>query len=337
MLAVTNLPELTVATFLRSWELDPFALAFVVAAGALYAAGVVRLRRRGEHWSVPRTVAFALMGLGIVVFSTMSALSVYSEVLFWPATTQNIILDLLAPLGLAIGDPLALARRTLPERSAARLDAVVGSRVVRFLTFPLVSSVAVLVSEMSIYFTPYFQTALGNEAVKQLMHLQLLVTGLLFVLPLLTGQEMLPRWCTHPVRAFLVFIDGLFDSIPGVVILLSNTLVAGHWYAAHPRSWGPTLQHDQQIAGGLMFTLAELVGLPFMMAVFVEWWRTERAKTAELDARLDRELVPVAARPAADAPASRTAAAAPEMVRPWWETEGGEVADRVRRNQQRQG
>ncbi|MBV9023071.1 MAG: cytochrome c oxidase assembly protein [Streptomycetaceae bacterium] len=341
-----DLPELTGARFFGAWELDPFALLFVLVLGGLYVAAVLRLRRRGEHWSLPRTAAFILLGLGMIVFSTMSALSVYSRVLFWPAAVQNILLDLLAPLGLALGDPLTLARRALSERAGERLDAAMGSRVVRLLTFPLVSTTAVLASELSIYFTPYFRTALAHEGVRQLMHLQLLFTGALFVLPMLTGQELLPRWCTHPVRAALVFIDGLFDSVPGIVVMLSGTLVAGHWYAAHPRNWGPTLQRDQQIGGGLMLALAELVGLPFLIAVFVEWWRTERAKTAELDARLDRELVPAAApRPATAgmspaagaASAAAEAAATPEMVRPWWETEDGEVADRVRRYHQRHG
>ncbi len=332
-LAVESLPELTVSRFLSSWELDPVALAFVVLLGALYAAALVRLRGRGEPWPLARTLTFAIMGLGMIVFATMSALMVYSRVLFWPAAVQNIVLDLIAPLGLALGDPLALAGRALSDPARRRLDAVTGSKAVRLLTFPFVSTVLVLVSELTIYFTPYFQTALRNSGVRQLMHLQLLLTGCLFVLPMLTRQELLPRWCTHPVRALLVFLDGLFDSIPGIVVMLSGTLVAGHWYAAHPRTWGPTLQRDQQIGGGLMLTLAELVGLPFLIAVFTEWWRAERARTAELDARLDRELVtvPATAAPAPAAPET-TPAPAPEMVRPWWETEGGEVAERVRRN-----
>jgi putative copper resistance protein D len=365
-MAVGALPELTGFRFLTTWEFDPVALACVVLLGGLYAAGVIRLRRRGERWSVPRTLAFALLGLGVIVVATMSAFMVYSRVLFWPAAVQNIMLDLIAPLGLALGDPLTLAGRALRPAGRSRLDAVTGGFVVKLLTFPFVSSVLVLASEMSIYFTSYFQTALGHYGVRQLMHLQLLLTGCLFVLPMLTRQEMLPRWCTHPVRALLVFMDGLFDSVPGIVVLFSSRLVAGHWYAAHPRTWGPTLQRDQQIGGGLMLTIAELVGLPFLFAVFVEWWRSERVRTAELDARLDAELTPVPApataagdapgatsadapdapsesAPAAVATAPATAPAAapaapaapPERVRPWWVTEGGEIGERMRRNARR--
>ncbi|RPE37973.1 caa3-type cytochrome oxidase assembly factor Caa3/CtaG [Streptomyces sp. Ag109_O5-1] len=201
---------------------------------------------------------------------------------------QNILLDLLVPLGRALGDLLGLADPDGP------LQRAVTSRPVRILTSPLVSSLSVLASELTIYFTPYFSAALQGGLVLQLMHTQLLLTGCLFIVPILTRQEMLPRWCTYPVRAALVFFDGLFDSFPGIAVMTSGTLVAGNWYRAHPRTWGPTLEFDQMLGGGLMLMLAELVAFPFLIAVFLQWWRWERNKTAELDARLDRELTPVA-------------------------------------------
>jgi cytochrome c oxidase assembly factor CtaG len=325
------LPELTGARYLDSWQLDGVALAVVLLLGAGYAYAVRRRARAGQGWPLWRTAAFYLLGLGTLVVATMSSLAVYDRVLFWPAAVQNILLDLFAPLGLALGDPLGLAD---PH---GRLHRAFSSRPVRALTYPLVSSLLVLASELTIYFTPYFATALGNPAVRQLMHLQLLLTGSLFVLPMLSRQELLPRWCTHPVRAALVFLDGLFDSVPGIVVMTSGTLVAGHWYSAHPRTWGPSLHRDQMLGGGLMLTLAELVGLPFILLVFLEWWRAERLRTAELDARLDREaaLAPAAVRkpaPAAGTPGTAPApAAVPEMTRPWWETDQGEIGERFRR------
>src|SRR5437763_13857168 len=146
-MAAPGLPELTGSRFLGTWQLDPYALACVLLLGGLYAAGVLRLRRRGERWPAARAATFALLGLGMIVIATMSALMVYSRVLFWPAAVQNIVLDLLAPLGIALGDPLTLASRALSAPACRRMDAVLGSRAVRALTYPLVSSVLVLVSE----------------------------------------------------------------------------------------------------------------------------------------------------------------------------------------------
>ncbi|MFJ6214957.1 cytochrome c oxidase assembly protein [Streptomyces sp. NPDC092296] len=322
------LPELTWSRFPQQWTLDVPALALVVLAAGLYAWGVLRLRRRGESWSAARTAVFALLGLGTVVFATMSALAVYDRVLFWPAAVQNILLDLVAPLGLALGDPLSLACRALPARSAARLRTAATGRLLRLLTFPLVSSVLVLLSELCVYFTPYFETALRHDALHQLMYLHLLLAGSLFVLPLLTREELLPRWCSHPVRAALVFLDGLIDALPGIVVMTSGTLIAGTWYAQHAPAWAPAPHRDQQLGGGAMLTIAELVGLPFILTVFLQWARTERARTAELDRRLDGELVPVAPQPAA--PTAEQPAPA-ELVRPWWETDTGAIGERMRR------
>jgi cytochrome c oxidase assembly factor CtaG len=302
-----RVPELTLARFVDTWRLDPVALAAVLLLATFYAAGVRRRRRLGGgHWPVPRTIAFATLGLGTVVVATMSSLAAYDRALFWSATVQNVLLGIVAPLGLALGDPIGLAGVNL--------------RGLRLLTYPLVSSVLVLTSELTVYLTPYFGTALHNGVVRQLMHLQLLLTGCLFMLPMLTRQEVLPSWCTHPVRLALVFFDGLLDSVPGIVVMTSGTLVAGHWYAVHHLAWEPPLRYDQMLGGGLMIAIAELVGLPLLIAVFIDWWRAERARTAELDARLDREL-PAAA--AADP-------GAPELTRPWWETDGGEVGRRFR-------
>lgn len=300
------LPRLTGQTALASWTIDPFALVLVVLAAGLYGRGILLARRNGRRWSIGRTCVFVAVGLGSIVLATMSMFAVYARVLFWPATTANIMLDLIAPIGLAVGDPIGLARLASSARGLDRLRRVLASRLLRFWTFPVVSSAAVLGSEMSIYFTGYFTAALAHPAIWQLMHLQLLVTGALFVVPMLTGQELLPRWCTPGLRVLLVFLDGLFDSVPGLLILFSRPLLAGAWYAAQIRNWGPSLRLDQQLAGGLLFTLAELVSLPFVIAVFVEWWRSERVSTAELDARLDA------------AERRQKESDAPSMTQPWW-------------------
>ncbi|MBK3646148.1 cytochrome c oxidase assembly protein [Streptomyces sp. MBT33] len=322
-----SLPELTPGRLFTSWQWDLPALLLVALLGGLYGWGVLRLRRRGEPWPVARAAAFGLLGLGALVVATMSALAVYDRVLFWPAAVQNILLDLIAPLGLALGDPLRLALRALPEPAAGRVRRVMTGRTVRVLTFPLVSTVLVLATELTVYFTPYFETALRVGWLHQVMYLHLLLAGCLFVVPVLTREEALPRWCTHPVRAALVFLDGIVDAVPGIVVMTHGTLIAGAWYLHHAPAWSPDVQHDQQVGGGAMVSIAELVALPFLLAILVQWARTERAETVALDRRLATELVP--------AGPVQGSAQESDLVRPWWETENSAVAQRIR--QQRPG
>ncbi|WP_055492188.1 cytochrome c oxidase assembly protein [Streptomyces sp. TP-A0356] len=327
-LAAASLPELTTGRLLSSWQLDVPALLLVLVLGSLYGWGVLRLRRRGEPWSPARTAAFTLLGLGALVVATMSGLAVYDHVLFWPAAVQNILLDLVAPLGLALGDPLRLAVRALPERASGRLRRTMTGRLVRVLTFPLVSTALVLATELTVYFTPYFATALRVGWLHELMYLHLLAAGSLFVVPVLTHEQALPAWCTHPVRAALVFLDGIVDAVPGVVVMTHGTLIAGAWYLHHAPSWAPDVHQDQQLGGGAMLGIAELVALPFLLAILVQWARHERLQSAALDRRLETELVPAAPRPQSPGPGPLEA---PDLVRPWWETEQSDVADRIRR------
>ncbi|MFF7469174.1 cytochrome c oxidase assembly protein [Streptomyces sp. NPDC008092] len=324
--------ELTVGRLLTSWQPDVPALLLVVALGGLYGWGVRRVRAGGGSWSPARSAAFVVLGLGALVVATMSGLAVYDHVLFWPAAVQNILLDLLAPLGLALGDPLRLAVEALPEGAAARVRRAMTGRVVRVLTFPLVSTALVLATELTVYFTPYFATALRVGWLHELMYLHLLVAGCLFVVPVLTREETLPAWCTHPVRAALVFLDGVIDAIPGVVVMTHGTLIAGAWYLHHHPSWAPDVRYDQQIGGGAMLSIAELVAVPFLLVLLFQWARAERVQTAALDRRLDEQLavVPAVTAPAAAAPAPAPAPVA-DRVRPWWETEDNEVATRIRR------
>ncbi|MEU5535975.1 cytochrome c oxidase assembly protein [Streptomyces sp. NPDC020362] len=318
-----SLPELTTGRLFSSWQWDLPALLLVTLLGTLYGWGVLRLRRRGEHWPMARCAAFALLGLGTLAVATMSALAVYDHVLFWPAAVQNILLDLVAPLGLALGDPLGLALLALPERGAGRVQSVVNARLMRLLTFPLVSTALVLVTELTVYFTPYFETALRVGWLHELMYLHLLLAGCLFVVPVLTREDALPAWCTHPVRAALVFLDGVIDAVPGIVVMTHGTLIAGSWYLHHAPSWSPDVQRDQQLGGGAMISIAELVALPFLLAILAQWARTERAESLGLDRRLEAELVPAA-------PTAGGGGEEADRVRPWWETENSTVAQRIR-------
>ncbi|WP_328744190.1 cytochrome c oxidase assembly protein [Streptomyces sp. NBC_00285] len=327
-LSAGRLAELTAGRLLSTWRLDVPALLLALVLGALYGWGVARLRRRGVPWSPARVVAFTFLGLGGLVVATMSGLAVYDRVLFWPAAVQNVLLDLVVPLGLALGDPLRLAVEALPERAGARVRRAVTGRVVRALAFPLVSTALVLATELTVYFTPYFATALRVGWLHELMYLHLLVAGCLFVVPVLTREETLPSWCTHPVRAALVFLDGIVDAVPGIVVMTHGTLIAGAWYLHHAPSWSPDVHHDQQVGGGAMLGIAELVALPFLLAILFQWARAERVQTAALDRRLDAELA------AATPPETGTTPTA-DGVRPWWETEHNEVADRIRRQTRR--
>ena len=59
-------------------------------------------------------------------------------------------------------------------------------------------------------------------------------------------------------------------------------------YAEVGRTWGPTLERDQEIAGGLLWASGDLVGLLVLGALFVQWAQASEREAVREDRRLDR-------------------------------------------------
>src|SRR5690348_5746339 len=94
---------------------DPAVTAGLVVLTAGYALGVVRARRRGG-WPWWRVACFLVLGVGGVVVCTMSPLAAADHTHLWALAAQLTLLTALVPVGLALGDPVGLARAGLAER-----------------------------------------------------------------------------------------------------------------------------------------------------------------------------------------------------------------------------
>jgi cytochrome c oxidase assembly factor CtaG len=113
------------------------------------------------------------------------------------------------------------------------------------------------------------------------------------------------------------------DAVLGLAVLSSQTLLAGAYYHALARPWGPSLRSDQIIGGGALWVLGDLVGLPFLAAQFIQMIREDRVEAAQVDAELDQAA-------AAAGPQAPGEPAPDEQ--PWWEKDP-RFADRFRRAQ----
>ena len=302
------LPPLTPLTLLTSWTFDPLGAGLAVALTCLYVVCLVRVHRAGTKWHWARSAMFLIMGIGTLVYATCGALAVYRASLFWMAAVQAAVLSAVTAMGLALGDPIALAGKTLGDKGVRRLRQALTGPLPRILMFPLVSSLLAVGSLIVVFFTRYFTASLSHLLVREVLYLQLLGTGLLVVLPLL-GEDLLPPWCTHPVRALVAFVDGLLDAIPGILVMTAPTLLAPGVASFTDRTWGPGPALDQKLGGGAMIAIAEIVGLPLLTAVFIAWVRADDADARETDALLDARA------------AESTESSAPVLERPWWETD----------------
>jgi len=288
-------PPFTPSSLVTRWIADPVGLALVVLLSVGYAAGMVAARRRGAKWSPLRAVWFFGLGVGSLVLAAAGGLAAYRGVLFPAAAAQAVVLTAVTPVGLALGDPVGLVQQAWGERGR-RLAGWLRSGPARVLMFPLFSSVLAIGCLLMLFVTPWLSASLDHPWVRELTYLALMGTGTLVVLPLL-GEQLLPAWCTHPVRTLIAFADGLLDAVPGVVIMVWPGLLSpGIASFAHR----PDPLWEQRIGGGIILFVGEVVGLPLLAAVIVGWVRSDTAEAQAVDARLDAE---------------------PDTGRPWWETD----------------
>ena len=320
-------PPLTVARGFTQWTLDPWMLALVLLLGAAYLAGVYRGRGRGSRpgpaagrWPVTRVVNFGL-GLAIVVIATMGSFGAYAGVLFFMRSFQTILLLMLAPLFLALGQPLTLFIEVFP-RAGQRLERAVRSRVARWLTFPAITTLALVAVPFVMYFTGWYTAVFHSVAVRELTFLALMLPGYVFFWTLLRVDPV-PKIYSYGVSLWITAFEVVGDAFLGLAVLADTNLIGAGYYHALARPWGLSLHTDQIVGGGTLWIFGDLVGLPFLVAQLIQFIREDEAEAAVVDAELDARE---AARDAARA-ARKAAAIAAEGRRPVPDSAPGSVPD----------
>jgi cytochrome c oxidase assembly factor CtaG len=309
-------PPLTPARAITSWTLDLPVLVVVLAVVLLYLAGMRRIRRSGRQWPRAWAVAFLIGGTGTVVIATMSFLGVYQHVLFYDRAVQTVLLLLAAPLFVALGRPLSLFYAALPG-PGRRADAMVHSRAARVLTFPAITAMVLVIVPFLLYFTPWYEAGLRNGTIRELTYAALLVPGLVFFWTLLRVDPV-PKAYPYLVALWVTGAEVVGDAVLGLAVLADQHLIAGSYYQALGRTWGPSLRADQVIGGGALWILGDLVGLPFLAASLIVMIREDEQEAAQVDAELDANATEPAipgAGEAGGAPAARPGS------RPWWEND----------------
>ena len=205
-------PELTVTRALTEWTLDPWMLVLIVLLGGGYLAGVRRVRVRegrpprdnrdsAAAWPVVRVIWFCGLGLGFLIIATMSWVGVYQSVLLYPRAVQTVLLVLVVPLFLALGRPLTLFAAVFP-RAGARLEAVIRCRPARILTFPAITTFALVAVPFVMYFTSWYTAVFHSTTVRELTYLVLMVPGFVFFWTLLRVDPV-PKQYAYAVSMWI--------------------------------------------------------------------------------------------------------------------------------------
>ncbi len=301
-------PGLTVTRAFTEWTFDPWMTAFVVILGGGYLAGTRRLR----DWPVARRIWFLGLGLGFLVIATMGFVGAYQPVLMYARALQTVLLVLVAPLFLALGRPISLFIAVFP-RTGQRLEAVIVSRLARLITFPAITTFALVGVPFVMYFTSWYAAVYHSGVVRELTFLALMAPGFVFFWTLLRVDPV-PKRYSYAVSMWITAAEVIGDAFLGIAVIADQNQLGAAYYHALARPFGPSLATDQVLAGGVLWVLGDLVGLPFLAAQLIQMMREDDSDAARIDADLDAKEAEL--RTAAAVRDKQGQAAAPK---PWWE------------------
>ena len=284
----------TLARVLFDWRFDLIFGTAAIVLAVLYLAGVRRLRRRGDVWPVGRTLGW-LCGCAALLFATSSGLGRYMPAMFSMHMVAHMLLSMLVPILLVLGAPVTLALRALP--TAGRGDppgrrewmlAALHSRVSQFLTHPVVATVLFVAGFYGLYFGGLFDAAVDNHAAHVLMNVHFLLSGYLFYWVVI-GIDPTPRQIPQLGKLAMVFASLPLHAFFGVVMMGMKTVLGESFYRSLQLSWHTDLLGDQHLGGGIAWAAGEVPLVVVMIALLIQWRRSDERTAKRLDRAADRD------------------------------------------------
>jgi len=200
------------------WQFAPVVTGVVAVTAGLYLWGVARVARRhpARPWPAWRTGMF-LGGLAVVVLATESGIGSYDDVLFWDHMVQHLMLIMVAPPLLIVGQPITLLLHASRNPLHTWIKRIVRSRVASFLTWPVFGCAAYAATVIATHLTGLANLVETNQTMHDAEHVLFLIVGYLFFLPIL-GREPI-RWrLSYPVRFVILVLIMPVDTFTGLVL-----------------------------------------------------------------------------------------------------------------------
>jgi putative copper resistance protein D len=271
-----ELPPFSLAEVVSRWQFAPVVTGFVVVAAGLYLWGVLRVRRRhpARPWPLYRTALF-LGGLAVVVIATQSGIGTYDDVLFYDHMVQHLLLLMVAPPLLVVGQPATLLLHASRNPLHTWTKKVLRSGVVTAITWPPFGVSLYVATIVGTHLTGFMNLVETNSAVHDGEHALYLVAGYLYFLPLI-GREPI-RWrVSYPSRIFLLFIAMPVDAFTGLVLGSEGSNPFPGLAEQRP-GWAPSPIDDVHIGGAVMWVGGAGIMFALVMAVFFAWSREKRS------------------------------------------------------------
>jgi cytochrome c oxidase assembly factor CtaG len=281
----------TISGVIFGFQLEPFFLVASLIAAALYIAGYIRLRSRGDHWPIGRLIAW-LLGISLVIWCTNAGISIYAQVSVGLHMLQHMTLTMLAPVMLVLGAPATLALRALkpsPHRGPREwLVWFLHSPITRLLTNPFYVFFVYVIGLYGLYFTPAFGWLMGSHVGHVVMQVHFIVSGYLFYWVLIgidPRPKPMPYWGRMLMLLLALGVHGFF----AVALMMGTEPLATEWYGIVRPDWVTDPLQDTLYGGQVAWGISEIPTVIVLIVIAVQWSRSDDREAKRLDRQADRD------------------------------------------------
>jgi putative copper resistance protein D len=203
-------------------------------------------------------------------------------------------LTMLAPILLVMGAPATLALRALKpavgnERGPREwLVWFLHSWITRLLTNPFYVFFVYVIGLYGLYFTPAFGWLMGSHVGHVLMQLHFIFAGYLFYWVLIgidPRPKPLPYWGRLVLLLLAISVHGFF----ALALMMSTEPIAPEWYSIVKPEWIGDSLRDSLDGGQVAWGLGEIPNLIVLIAIAVQWSRSDEREAVRRDRQADRD------------------------------------------------
>lgn len=286
-------PAPTAANVVLGFQFEPFFLTGSLIAAALYVAGYIRLRTRGDAWPIMRLVSW-FVGVAIIIWCTNAGIALYSQVSVGLHMVSHMTLTMLGPIFLVLGAPATLALRALkPSRTGERgprewLVLFLNSKINSLATNPFFVFFIYVIGLYGLYLTPAFGWLMGSHIGHVVMQLHFIFAGYLFYWVLI-GIDPRPHPLPYWGRIILLLLAISVHAFFSVILMMGTTPMAVEWYGVVRPDWVVDPLADTLFGGQVAWGIAEFPALIVFIAIMVQWSRSDDRESKRVDRQAERD------------------------------------------------
>ncbi|OHU52808.1 cytochrome c oxidase assembly protein [Mycobacteroides chelonae] len=276
------------------WRFDLIFGTAAIVFAVTYLVGVRRLKARGDAWPVGRTIAW-LSGCAFLLIATSSGVGRYMPAMFSMHMVAHMMLSMLVPVLLVLGGPITLLLRVLPAAGKGDppglrewVQLLLHSSFSRFLTHPLVATSLFIGGFYGLYLSGLYDAAVDVHAAHLAMNLHFLLSGYLFYWVVI-GIDPSPRRLPPVAKLGIVLVSLPLHAFFGVILMGTKSILGEKFYSNLALPWRIDLASDQHMGGAITWATGELPLLVVMIALVVQWSRSDERLARRQDRAADRD------------------------------------------------